>query len=476
MTQQVVALPSEIEQTAEAIRSTIVGHTKFVHGYTMPEHQLGWAEALQDFSIKRLLIIAPPKYGKSPTVGLDYLGWRIGNDHENYHCIYLSNTAAQASKYSVALRDTIDFNAGYRWLYQGVKPDKNKGWAEDEWFVKRTDEADKDPTLQAFGVDSMRVGPTVQEVVFDDIADEDNMNTAYQREKLMKRVRSMAMSRLVPVIGRCVMICTRWHEEDPAAEFANEGWYVVEMPAINEKGESTYPGYWTLDALEERHVDLGTYQFELTFQNNVLPAGGSIFKHEWWRYWENGTAPWQLVGELKQPIIATVQTWDTAHKGKEKNDYSACETWAIVKGGYYLLNAWRAKLDYPKLKVAFKQMNQQFSPRYILIEDAASGQDLILEMRQDTALPIVAIQVSHDKVARANAVTPVIETGNVYLPKDAGWLHEWEYEHEIFPGGKNDDWVDCTTQFLNWARTHVTTGPSAPVGIPKTSTWRTGRL
>jgi len=90
---------------------------------------------------------------------------------------------------------------------------------------------------------------------------------------------------------------------------------------------------------------------------------------------------------------------------------------------------------------------------------------------RDTTLPIIEIPVNRDKVARAHAVTPVIETGNVFLPEGAGWLREWEYEHEIFPGGKNDDWVDCTTQFLNWARTHATTGPTAPVGVPKVSTW-----
>jgi len=287
----------------------------------------------------------------------------------------------------------------------------------------------------------------------------------------MEWLKSTPLSRLVPGHSRAIMICTRWHEDDPAGIFESEGWTVVQMPAIDDEGNSTYPEYWTLPDLAQSKIDLGTYKFELMFQNNVLPAGGSIFKHEWWRYWENGTAPWQLAGELNQPILAIVQSWDTAHKGKEKNDYSACETWAIVKGGHYLLNAWRAKLDYPKLKVAFKQMNEQFHPRYILVEDAASGQDLILEMRQDTTLPIVAITVSHDKVARAHAVTPVIETGNVYLPKGAGWLHDFEYEHEIFPGGKNDDWVDTTTQFLNWARMHVTTGPSQPIGVEKQSIW-----
>src|SRR3990167_2061650 len=250
-TELMTGLPPEIEQVKQLIKSRLRWHTRFVHGYSMPAHQLVWAEALEDMSIKRLLIVAPPKYGKSPTIG-DYLSWRIGNDPEGYHCIYVSNTATQADKYSVALRDTIAYNENYRFLY-GLRPDVMKGWSGNEWFVKRKNAADKDPTLQATGVNGPILGATVQEVVFDDIADLENMSTEYQRQKLMEWVRATPLSRLVPG-GRAVAIMTRWHENDPAAEFKKDGWVVIRMPAIDEDGQSTYPGYWSIEDLrsEER--------------------------------------------------------------------------------------------------------------------------------------------------------------------------------------------------------------------------------
>lgn len=470
MVQEQIKLPPEIEQGRDAIKSSIYGHTRFVHGYSLKSHHQSWVRALEDMSIKRVVLVAPPKYGKTPTVGLDYLGWRIGNN-SSYHGIYVSNTATQANKPSVALRDTIAYNKKYRWLY-GLEPDVYKGWSEMEWFVKRPNESDKDPTLQACGVGGPLLGATVDEVIFDDVADPENMATAYQRQKTIEWLKKVPMSRLVPGVSRAIMICTRWHEEDPAAHFIEDGWMPIELKAIDEEGNSTYPEYWTLDDLENSRVDLGHRDFELMFQGRVLPEEGGVFKREWWRYWRQGEAPWQIEGEGHQPIQAIVQTWDTAHKEKQQNDYSACETWAVTKGGYYLMNAWKAKLNFPKLKIAFVNVYKQFNPMAVLVEDAASGQDLIAEMKVESTIPIIAIQVSRDKVARAHAVTPTIEAGNVYIPEEASWRQEWEYEHEVFPAGAHDDWVDCTTQFLNWIRTHSAGAPSTPSELKQQSKWR----
>ena len=468
-----VALTPNVADRLQDMRGSIALHTRYVHGFWLRRHQLPWCDALEDFSIKRLLIIAPPKFGKSPVVGLDYLGWRIGNDPENYHCIYISNTAGQAHKYNVALRDAIAKNKRHHRLY-GLEPDYDKGWSEAEWFVKRKNEADKDPTVQAVGIHGPILGATVQEIILDDPADKENMATPYQREELMDWIQSTAMSRLMPDNNRVIAIMTRWHEDDPAAIWKNAGWHVIELPAIDKDGKPTYPELWNLDALNNARSDanMGTSRFELMFQGNIIPEGGAIFRREWWRYWKQGEAPWQKLGAENKPILAVVQSWDTAFKEKQENDYSACETWGVCENGYYLLNAWRGKLEFPRLKVAFHQLYEQWKPVTVLIEDAASGQDLIAEMRDKSLIPILPIKVSTSKKARAEAVTPMFEAGKVFIPFDASWKNEWEYEHEIFPGGKNDDWLDTTTQFLNWVRTRGIGTQTAPTEVRKQSTWK----
>jgi predicted phage terminase large subunit-like protein len=57
------------------------------------------------------------------------------------------------------------------------------------------------------------------------------------------------------------------------------------------------------------------------------------------------------------------------------------------------------------------------------------------------------------KVARAMAVSPLIEAGNVYLPHPlyAPWVNDVIEECAAFPNGAHDDQVDAMTQaLLRW--------------------------
>jgi len=56
-----------------------------------------------------------------------------------------------------------------------------------------------------------------------------------------------------------------------------------------------------------------------------------------------------------------------------------------------------------------------------LVEDTGSGQSLIQELKYQSALPIIPVSVDRDKIARAQAVTPLIEAGKVFLPELAPW-------------------------------------------------------
>lgn len=129
-------------------------------------------------------------------------------------------------------------------------------------------------------------------------------------------------------------------------------------------------------------------------------------------------------------------------------------------------------MTFPDLKRVFVNLYEQHIPEVILVEDAASGQSLIQEMRATTRLPVLAIKVDRDKVSRANAVTALCEAGKVFLPWEAPWRVEWEVEHETFPAAAHDDWVDCSTQMLNWARYITADRPREPIAIGKKSTWK----
>jgi predicted phage terminase large subunit-like protein len=147
-----------------------------------------------------------------------------------------------------------------------------------------------------------------------------------------------------------------------------------------------------------------------------------------------------------------VQSWDTAFKTGSENDYSVCTTWGVLGNGYYLLSFWRGRVDFPELKRLVGSLGKEWKPNAILVEDKASGQSLIQELQYQSALPIISISVDRDKMARAQAITPLIEAGKVFLPESAPWLDAYLDELAAFPTGVHDDAVDSTTQALNYLR------------------------
>ena len=62
---------------------------------------------------------------------------------------------------------------------------------------------------------------------------------------------------------------------------------------------------------------------------------------------------------------------------------------------------------------------------------------------------MIPVKPEGGKVARANAVSPMIERGCVHLPRFAPWLDDFMNECSAFPSAAHDDQVDAMTQALN---------------------------
>jgi hypothetical protein len=107
----------------------------------------------------------------------------------------------------------------------------------------------------------------------------------------------------------------------------------------------------------------------------------------------------------------------------------------------YVLDVWHARVEFPALKRAVAEQYLKWRPDEIVIEDKASGQSLIQEMRDEVALPdtwqatrmlpiVPNNPGSNDKVERVNTITPYVEGGRVLLPAPRG------------PEGVQPPWVD----------------------------------
>lgn len=265
-----------------------------------------------------------------------------------------------------------------------------------------------------------------------------------QRQGLKDWYTSVAYTRLMPG-GAIVIIQTRWHEDDLIGwcerEHSHEGWEVLNLPAIDEHNQPLWPEQYSLDTLLNIKRTIGSRDWEALYQQRPAASEGEIFKREWWKsYTQAPKLKWIM------------QSWDTAFKKGAENDYSVCTTWGVCDTGYYLLDSWKGKVEFPELKRTAKNLAAKWNPRAILIEDKASGQSLIQELRTNTKLNIISVPVDSDKQTRAYAVTPFIEAGNVYLPDGTEWVQDFIDECAVFPNGVHDDAVDSMTMFLNYIR------------------------
>ncbi|HJU09998.1 MAG TPA: phage terminase large subunit, partial [Candidatus Binataceae bacterium] len=111
----------------------------------------------------------------------------------------------------------------------------------------------------------------------------------------------------------------------------------------------------------------------------------------------------------------------------------------------------RERLDFPALKARVEGKASFWSPDCVLIEDTSNGIPLIQTLKAETNLPLLPVKPLGSKESRASAVSPLFESGRVFLPQSAPWLADYVDELLSFPAG-HDDQIDATSQGLTWLR------------------------
>jgi predicted phage terminase large subunit-like protein len=139
-------------------------------------------------------------------------------------------------------------------------------------------------------------------------------------------------------------------------------------------------------------------------------------------------------------------------------------SWGIKGRDLYLLHVLHKRMEYPELKRAVRGQCQAFEASVVLIEDKASGTQLIQELIEEGLHAVTRYQPQTDKVMRMHAQTAMIENGFIHLPREAGWPAEYLHELTAFPRGRHDDEVDSTAQMLDWFK-QAGSGPTSNAGI-----------
>jgi predicted phage terminase large subunit-like protein len=294
--------------------------------------------------------------------------------------------------------------------------------------------------ILAAGVGGAITGSGANVLIIDDpVKNYEEAHSLTYRDAAWHWYCTTAYTRLRPRAA-VIVIQTRWHQDDLAGRIlADDGgaWKVISYPALNEAGDWLWPERYTAAEYERLRL-LNAYSWEALYQQRPTAPEGGLFKLAWFTYY-NG----------EQPVYERViQSWDTAFKTGQAADYSACTTWGQAGGEYYLLDVYRARIEYPELKARAIALNARWNPSHVIVEDKASGQSLIQDLQRTTGLPIIPIKAEQDKTARAAPITGYVEAGRVHLPQAAPWLGDFLGEVGEFPHGAHDDQVDSMVHAL----------------------------
>jgi predicted phage terminase large subunit-like protein len=104
---------------------------------------------------------------------------------------------------------------------------------------------------------------------------------------------------------------------------------------------------------------------------------------------------------------------------------------------------------------------RRYKAEKLIIEDKGAGTSLCQQLREERNYGVpdpIPFLPKDDKVTRMATASPIVERGDVLLPRQAPWLKAFLDELLQFPEGSHDDQVDAFSQLLNWNHSRVHRG------------------
>jgi predicted phage terminase large subunit-like protein len=409
-----------------------------------------YLEEVTNGGIKRLIINMPPRALKSVCVSVAWPAWILGNNPS-------SRIMAASYSQGLSIKHSMDSKLVMTsaW-YKEIFP--------ETIISKKHNQKSKFLTTQngfrmATSVGGVATGEGGDFLIIDDPHNPTHIHSKKRRDSVIEWYERTFSTRLNnKKTGAIIIVMQRLHEDDLAGHLSNKkGWEFLKIPAIAaenkiyqikfrnievKKGDILHPGREAIEQLKAAEDELGLHNFSAQYQQDPAPSAGGLLSDANFMFYEHMIHDFEYI----------VQSWDTAIKAKSTSDYSVCTVWGIKYNKYYLLHMLRDKFEYPALKSNALSLAAKWRPKYILIEDKASGQSLIQDLKNDTDLRIVAIKVSQDKITRFSRITEYFLNEQIYFPDKKYIKDQIIKELTTFPNSKNDDIVDSISQFLSFIK------------------------
>lgn len=375
----------------------------------------------------RLIINVPPGSGKS-TLCSFWVAWTMASYPDSKY-LYISYSKSLSSKHTETIKRIINLRQ-YKYLFNvGIRHDSKA----KEFFQTTHGGA-----VAAFGSAGAIVGtdaglPGLDRfsgaVLVDDPHKIEEAHSSTIREGVIENYRETIQQRPRGVNVPFIFIAQRVHEAD-LADYLIRGedgyeWEKIILPSIDSAGNALYPEAQPLEMLKIKQ-EKDPYVFASQYQQDPIPAGGALFKSEWF-----------VMLDEEPEILATFITADTAETAKSWNDATVFSFWGLYEitnfgrktgeVGVHWLDCLELRIEPKDLRDSFLDfytecMHHPKPPLLAAIEKKSTGVTLISVLQEIRGLTIRQIErtrASGSKTQRFLEIQPFVASKTISFTQGA---------------------------------------------------------
>ena len=412
----------------------------------------GVLEKVVSGEIRRLMIFAPPRSGKSELVSRILPGYFLERFPQRFVAI---------SSYSAEL--AYDLSRAARRNFTG-----HGGLGGETTAVKHW-ETGKGGGLWATGVGGPATGKGFHLGLVDDpVKDAKEAHSEVTKARIRDWWRSVWYTRMEPGAA-LVVVMTRWTLDDLAGWLLEqersespEHWTILSLPAISEAergdfpptctvvpdwrapGEALVPERFPIEALRRIAAAQGDYYFSAQYQQRPRPIMGGMYK------WDS----FRIVKAIPEGA-RWLAYWDTAGTEGDGDNTAGVLMGRTREGRYVVVECvagqWSPARKDSEVKATCARWSQRVGLRTVWLErEAGIGGE---ERTKSTVRALAGFDVHSERPTGSKSdhgmpFAAQVEAGNVDL-LEGDWNHAFLTELCDFPHGRRDDRHDAAAGAFN---------------------------
>lgn len=406
---------------------------------------------------KRLRISLPPRHSKSESVSKYFAAWFLMMKPEE-RVMLTSYEADFAASWGRKARDLVEEHGHFF----DVKVNKRSS-ASNRWDIENHNGG-----MVTAGVGGAITGKGASIAIVDDpVKNAEDARSKIMQDKIWDWFTSTMYTRLEPG-GAIIIIQTRWSDIDLSGRIMEQEesidpelrdpfpWVHLNLPAIAEwdeppyrkKGEALWPERFDEQALQSIKNNISPYWWASLYQGSPTPDDGMVYRKQGERLWYQGDGCYRLKqADNSYRDILTDKCWnfitvDLAVSEKQSADFTVMSVWAATPTkDLILLDCVRSHMTAPEKIPTMQKLKDRYQASYLAIEKFGYQLETVQNARF-AGLPVHEVAPKGDKVAKSWEAAAKWESGQIYMPGNAGFKDELLMELYAFPNGKHDDFAD----------------------------------